>query len=144
MLLKIYTITKTRRHLLKRFVLVFFCAQFFVSCADEVVYEDELKEIAFKLNQKCPQMIDSETRIDGLEVKEPVTLVYKYTLMNLDVKNVDTAQFRRALWPGLLSNTKISGDMKKLRDNNTTLLYAYADKYGKAILTVTITPKDYK
>lgn len=115
-----------------------------VSCRNEVPYQEELYEIAVKINAKCPQMIDSETRLDGIEIKEPVTLVYKYTLVNLMRENVDTAAFRRALWPGLVSNIKISSDMKKLRDNETIVHYAYSDKSNKPILTVTITPNDYK
>jgi hypothetical protein len=117
---------------------------FFVSCDPEVSYIDELRGIADQVNRKCPQMLDSETRLDGIEIAEPNTIIYKYTLVNLQTMDVDTGAFRRAMWPGLVSNVKVTSEMKKLRDNQTTLRYAYYDKAKKPICTLTITPQHYK
>ena len=56
---------------------------------------------------------------------------------------IDTATFRKALFPGLLSNIKISAEMKKLREHNTEVDYLYLDKNEKQVLTIKIYPKDY-
>lgn len=115
------------------------------SCTSpEVSYIEELRGIANQINLKCPQLIDSETRLDGIEVTDPNTLIYKYTLVHLKVADIDTPVFKKALWPGLLSSVKISADMKKIRDNNTTLHYTYKDSTNQPVCTVIITPKDYQ
>ena len=61
-------------------------------------------------------MIDSETKFEGIEFIETNKIIYKFTLINLSVQNVDTTQFKLALWPGILSTIKISSEMKKLRE----------------------------
>lgn len=103
----------------------------------------DLSKVAEAINEKCPRILDSETRLDGIEVKEPNTLIYKYTLMNILSQKVDTVQFYRALWPGIISNIKVSGEMKKLREANTFIDYYYQDKVNKPIYTFHISPADY-
>lgn len=127
----------------KTICLLFFVLAF-AQCANETDSTEELQGIVTEFNKKCPQMIDSETRIDALEFKEPNTLTYKYSLINLNAMNVDTHQFYLAMWPGLLSTIKISPEMKKLRDNNATIEYYYQDKSKKFIYLFKILPKDYK
>jgi hypothetical protein len=114
------------------------------ACSNEPTYEEELQQIAIEVNAKCPQMIDSETRLDGIEIKGDNTIEYKYTLVNMVVSGPEAEQLGRALWPGIVSNTKVSADMKKLRDHNTTLIYSYNNKLNKPACSLTITPKDYK
>lgn len=114
-------------------------------CADSAEKNKQsLMRIAGELNQKCPQMIDSETRFDGIDLKEPNTLVYKYTLVNINAKQVDTIQFYKALWPGIISTIKVSAEMKKLRENNTRIEYYYQDKNNQPIYTFKIGSEDYK
>ena len=105
--------------------------------------KDDLKQIVHGLNKKCPKMIDSETKFEGLEFIEPNKIIYKFTLINLSVLNVDTTQFKLALWPGILSTIKISSEMKKLRDNQTNIDYLYLDKYKRHIYTFKIVPENY-
>lgn len=106
--------------------------------------EKSVVQMVTELNKKCPQMIDSETRLDKIDVKEPNTLVYKYTLINLPVENVDTALFYKAMWPGLLSFVKVAKEMKGLRDNQGTVEYLYNDRAGKLIYQFKIGPQEYK
>lgn len=114
------------------------------SCEDAVVKNRrELSATAEKINEKCPVMIDSETRLEGIGVKEPNTLVYRYTLVNLLASNVDTVQFYRALWPGIITNIRTSIEMKKLRETNTLIEYYYQDKTNTPIYTFHISPADY-
>jgi hypothetical protein len=124
--------------LLSVFVCLLFC-----SCANERSDGATIEEIAREFNKKCPQMIDSETKIDGIDIKEPNTIVYNYTLINLLKQKVDTAEFNKALRPGLISVIKLSPEMKKLRDNNTNFEYAYYDKSHAFIYRFKILPVDY-
>ena len=44
---------------------------FSLSNCQESNNKDELKQIVDDLNKKCPKMIDSETKFEGLEFIEP-------------------------------------------------------------------------
>ena len=100
-------------------------------------------ELAAAINKKCPKMIDSETRLDKVDFKEPNTITYHYTLINLLKQNVDTAQFYQALWPGLISFIKVGSEMKSLRDSQGTVEYCYKDRDGLDIYCFKIGPKNY-
>lgn len=116
---------------------------FSLSNCQESSNNDDLKQIVDGLNKKCPKMIDSETKFEGIEFIEPNKIIYKFTLINLAVQNVDTTQFKLALWPGILSTVKVSSEMKKLRDNQTNIDYLYLDKYKRQIYTFKIVPENY-
>ena len=88
-------------------------------------------------------MVDSETRIDGIGIRGKNTVVYKYTLVNVLARNVDTLAFRQAAWLGILSLIKVSPDLKELRDQQTRFEYCYNDKLNTPIYTFKIYPKDY-
>lgn len=114
------------------------------ACSDRSEkYMENLSGIAESINSKCPRMLDSDTRLDGIEIKEPNTLVYRYTLIRLDASLVDTGAFYRALWPGIISHIKISPEMKILRNEHTVIEYTYNDKSGKHIYTFRATPELY-
>lgn len=113
------------------------------ACSTKLEYSDELKQIAVDVNNKCPKMLDSETRLDGIEIKEPNTLIYKYSLINFNSATADTHLFNLAMWPGILSYVKVSADMKKLREHNTSIFYRYTDKNNKPFYEFKIFPNHY-
>jgi hypothetical protein len=116
----------------------------FTHCGPATPPERPLQEIAAEYNKKCPQMIDSETRLDGIEIRDNSVIVYKYTLVNLLAENVDTLEFRRALWPGILSIIKTNPAMQQLRERQTRFEYYYQDKQNHFIYSFKISPTDYK
>jgi hypothetical protein len=120
-----------------------FALMCFASCDSERSEAESLKEFVSKVNKKCPAMLDSETQFDGIEIKNGEVLRYNYTLVNVFVENVDKSQFYKDLWPGLLSDIKISSQMKNLRDKKITVEYYYQDKVSNPIYTFTISPEDY-
>ena len=128
-----------------KYLLICFCLLLgFTRCTSDVEKNmTELARTAEEINEKCPAMLDSDTRLDGIEVKEPNTLVYKFTLTKLLVENVDTVSFYRMLWPGIISDIKVSLEMKKLREANTNIEYYYQDKNNKPIYTFHIGPAQY-
>jgi len=130
---------------MRHFFICFGLLFLFSSCADRAEKNRQnLAKVAREINEKCPKMLDSETRLDGIEVKEPNTLVYQYTLVHVLSQNVDTVQFHRSLWPGIISTVKVSVEMKKLREENTTIEYYYQDKNNKPIYTFRISPAQYQ
>ena len=113
------------------------------ACSNEPVRSRIESEVS-DINSKCPKMIDSETRIDGVVLLQPNTIVYKYTLVNLSAGNLDTAGFRSAMWPGILGTIRINPGLKDLRDNETTFRYLYLNRDGKKAYEFTVTPRQYK
>lgn len=127
---------------LQTFLLLFI----FIKCAQpktEFVNSKAVEDVT-KFNKKCPMMIDSETRIDAIEIKKPNTIIYKYTLVNLNVANVDTILFKETLRPGIINTLKINPDLKGLRDLKANFEYYYKDRKNKYIYSFTVTPNDYK
>jgi hypothetical protein len=127
----------------KKLFVILLPALLVFSCGSNGGSSADLQDIVKEVNQRCPQMLDSETRIDAIEMKAQNTLVYKYSLINATAQQVDTQQFRLAMWPGILSIVKTNAYLEKIRENKTTVEYQYADKVGKTIYTFTITPRDY-
>lgn len=121
-----------------------FCLLFF-SCREAgEEHRLSLARIAAEINEHCPKMLDSETQLDGIEFREPNTLVYLYTLVRIPAGDVDTVAFHRALWPGVISHIRVSADMKKIRENNTHIEYVYRNKHQTRIYTLRIQPSDYQ
>lgn len=128
---------------MKQLIASLFICLIFAHCGPSTPPEKSLQEIADEYNKKCPQMIDSETRLDGIGIRDNSVIIYRYTLVNLLVENVDTLEFRRALWPGLLSLIKTNPAMQQLRERQTRFEYYYQDKRNRFIYTIKIAPADY-
>jgi len=133
----------TGRIFVLRYILIVFGFMIVTSCEQMLSDEERLKVFVAKVNKKCPTLLDSETQFDGIDLKEGNIIRYKYTLVNVFSENVDKNQFYRDLWPGILSDIKISSEMKNLRDKRMTVEYYYQDKDQKPIYTFKITPEDY-
>ncbi len=133
---------------MKRSIFLYFvltgCIFFSCSPPKSEIMDDKAFEVVERFNKKCPMMVDSETRIDAIEVKKPNTVLYKYTLVNINVEKVDTVSFNAALRPGIINTLKTNPDIKDLRDAKANFEYYYKDKKGKFIYSFTVTPKDYK
>ncbi len=63
------------------------------ACDDEAAQVSELNDMIAGINKKCPQMIDSETRLDSIHLRSNHTLSYYYTLVHVIKQNVDTQEF---------------------------------------------------
>ena len=119
---------------------LFFC---FAGCYEQRDDVKTLEEVVLAFNKTCPRLLDSETKIEGIEIKGKNTVVYKYTLIHVLAVKVDTVEFKRALWPGILSMIKISPDLNTLKNQQTTFEYAYSDRLHKPVYTFKVYPKDY-
>ncbi len=128
-------------------ILVLILSPFLFSSCQLPNQEEEqysLQSIAAEYNRKCPQMIDAETRIDGIEIVGDKTVVYKYTLIHAATGALDTAEFRKALRPGIISMIRLSKEMEGLREKGVTFHYRYSDKSSKPLCTIRVYPADYK
>ena len=116
---------------------------FFTQCTNAESIDNKALKVVKQFNDKCPMMIDAETRMDGIEIKNSNTIIYKYTLINLSVENVDTAKFNLAVRPGIISTIKTNAGLDELKRINSSFEYYYKDRNNKFIYSFIITPDDY-
>lgn len=127
-------------------LLIAACALFILllsSCNSQEGVDNKALKVVAQFNSKCPMMIDQETRMDGIEVKNGNTIVYKYTLINLFAAKVDTARFNLALRPGIINTIKTNAELNELKRIKSSFEYYYKDREGKFIYSFVITPEDY-
>jgi hypothetical protein len=115
----------------------------FTACESKESIDNKAIKVVMQFNEKCPMMIDAETRMDGIEIKNGNTIVYKYTLINLFASKVDTSQFNRALRPGIINTIKTNAELDELKRIKSSFEYYYKDREDKFIYSFVITPEDY-
>ena len=101
--------------------------------------EEQVKNI----NAKCPATIDSDTRLDKVELAEGPSLSYYYTLTKVRALN-DTVAFKEALWPGLLAGVRTNSAMQALKEAQYKIVHVYRSVENKYLCLVVIGPGDYK
>lgn len=116
----------------------------FTACGSKETIDDKAIKVMAQFNSKCPIMIDAETRMDGIEIKNGNTIVYKYTLINLFASKVDTTQFNRALRPGIINTIKTNSELNELKRIKSSFEYYYKDRENKFIYSFIIKPEDYQ
>jgi hypothetical protein len=104
----------------------------------------QLMSMASELNKSCPINVDKDTRLDNVIVGSGNSFSYNYTLINLTSSQIDPRSLNDYLKPRLINVVKTSPEMKYFRDNSITIEYRYSDKDGIFVLSIPITPKDYK
>ncbi len=88
-------------------------------------------------------MVDKETRLDNTMVLPNKTIVYRYTLVNMNASDIKKDELTAALRPMVLNSYKTDTSMKSFRDNGVTMQYQYSDKNGVFITEFAASPKDF-
>jgi hypothetical protein len=99
---------------------------------EEASIADVLKASVNAINKTTPQMVDSETRLDSSYALEN-KLVYKYTMINHSVDDLDTEKFQEIIIKQVTGFVCTSPDMKYFVDNAVDVAYSYFDKDSKYI-----------
>lgn len=114
------------------------------SCENNTNQESFIEEEVAVINKNCPKMLDEETRLERVVFTKPSLIIYNYSLVNVSKQNVDTAQFRTALWPGILSTIRVDKDLSDLRERQMNFEYRYYDQSKELIYTFKISPANYQ
>jgi hypothetical protein len=127
---------------LAAFVLTYYAIQqiFF----KEYSFNDVMIEAANQLNESCPLMVDEETQLDNAVVLPDNIFQYNYTMVNSEKQEINTTELRNYLEPLLTNNVKTNPDLKIYRDNKVTMNYYYKDKFGEAVMKISVSPDKYK
>jgi len=121
---------------------ILFFSVVFIQCNTSEKIDNKALMIVNKFNERCPMMIDSETRMDGIDIKNN-NIIYKFTLINLLLENVDTSAFNRNLRSGIINSIKENKDLDELKRINSVFEYYYKDRENKFIYSFKINPEDY-
>ena len=104
--------------------------------------DQTLMATASQINKGLPMMVDKETRLDNTMALPNKTIVYRYTLVNMNAADVKKDELLAAVRPQILNNYKTDPDMKSFRENGVTMQYQYSDKNGTMITGFDVSPKD--
>lgn len=107
-------------------------------------FDKVMMAAASEINESCPFMVDSETRLDNSIALPKNVFQYNYTLVNLLKETLDIVSLIDQIEPSIINHVKTNPDMKFLRDNNATINYYYEDKEGVYLFTVSVTPDQYE
>lgn len=108
------------------------------------MYDKAMMEFASQLNESCPMMLDSETRLDNVAILPSRIIQYNYTLVNMNKDSMNIEGLREYLKPRVLNNAKTNPDMTSFKEAKVGMNYQYKDMFGVYVLTIEVKPKDYQ
>lgn len=88
---------------------------------------------AKELNQKCPMMLDEETRIDKVTVGPGARIVYHHTLPKYNSDEIDADSIRTNLRAEVLQKVCSNEKMRKSIEYGGIYVYSY---YGKDAIEI--------
>jgi hypothetical protein len=104
----------------------------------------DLAEATKKINDKCPEMVDPETRLDSVLLSDEGELVYYYTLPNRDGRAIDAIAFEAYMMPEIIENVHYNPRLSMHRDSSVTMVFNYRDRAGEPIVTFSLHPHQYR
>jgi hypothetical protein len=111
--------------------------------SDKISFDEQLIKISEQINQNCPMVIDSETRLDNTIGGPGKMFMYNYTLVNMSKDEIDIPQFKSYIEPRVINNARTNNDMRSFRDNKVEMVYKYFDKNGVFVFDVRVLPDHY-
>ncbi len=121
----------------------FFGMTAFRHCSNQAPDIDQaIVATSSQLNKTLPMMVDKETRLDNTVAGLDKTIIYRYTLVNMNAADVPKDKLVAAVRPGVVATYKTNDSMKEFRNNGVTMKYQYSDKGGVFITEFSVGPKD--
>ena len=96
-----------------------------------------LGSISNKLNETLPMMVDAQTQLDASMGFQRMFL-YRYTLVNLALENVDVTEFKSQMEPRIVNTICTTEKMQFFVVNDITMIYSYYGKAGKQIAEIEV------
>jgi hypothetical protein len=96
------------------------------------------------INNRCPEMVDPESRLDSVLLSNGDHLTYYYTLTELDKLDINPAEFKAYLLPGIIDNIRSNPDLRMHRDSSVTVVFNYLDRNGELTTEFSVGPERYR
>jgi len=104
---------------------------------------DNLLEATELLNEKCPEWIDPESRLDSVILRAE-GLTFYYSLPNKDGSTFNADAFKAYLLPEIIDNIQTNHRLKMHRDSSITMIFNYLDRNGDFVTEFSVKPKGYE
>lgn len=102
----------------------------------------DLASSARILNDRCPEMIDPESRLDSVRLQAE-GLHFYYTLPNKEKDQIPSGPFTAYVLPGIVDNIQTNPRMEMFRDSSVVMLFRYLDRNGELITEFSVGPERY-
>lgn len=87
-----------------------------------------LNQAVKKINASTPTMVDAETRLDKASMGKGMTVLYHYTLVNVESNNVDKSLLEKSLLDSVLPSVCKNEDMATSIKLGVNYEYIYSSK----------------
>ena len=102
--------------------------------------EAVLQRLSKEINDRVPYMLDPETRVDGVEIIDRRTLLFKHTFIRLGKSDIPAGFIEKTLRPNLLANYRQSPDLLFLGTKGISVIYRYQDQKAQLVGETLIGP----
>ena len=113
-------------------------------CDTKYPYEEVLRRNSAEMNKKCPIDVGAGTRLDSTSAGPGKRFTYYYTLTRQVLDSIDVKSMNSNLKPMLIGNLKMNKSLEMLRKNKANFYYYFFDRKGRFVLSIPITPEDYR
>jgi len=96
------------------------------------------------INDRCPEVVDPETRLDSVWLSQENQLIYYYTLPNKESSSINPSAFHAYLLTEIIDNVRSNPDLRMHRDSSLIFVFSYRDKAGEMITEFEVGPGRYK
>ena len=104
--------------------------------------DETLVKMSEKMNRTMPQVVDASTRLDKVSAERGQRFSYHYTMLDVQGKDVNTADFYKTFRPALQKKVCADENLKMFFRNRITVAYDYRGKDGQEIGKLVFVPKD--
>ena len=96
------------------------------------------------IDDRCPEVVDPETRLDSVRLSRENQLSYYYTLPNRVSSGINPSAFNAFLLTGIIENVRSNPDLRMHRDSSITFVFNYRDRNGELITEFSVGPERYR
>lgn len=96
------------------------------------------------INDRCPEWVDSESRLDSVLLSKEGQVFYYYSLPTRESNFINATSFTAFLLPEIIDNVRSNPDLRMHRDSSLTFVFNYRDQNGESITEFMVGPERYK
>lgn len=104
---------------------------------------DNLIEATELINNKCPEWVDSESRLDSVLLL-PEGLSFYYSLPNKERSTFEAKAFKAFLLPEIVENIQTNYRLQMFRDSSIIMTFNYLDRNGELVTEFSVKPEGYR
>lgn len=112
---------------------------------NSAINQFQLANAVAEADKQTPIMVDSDTRLDKVEMVSANTIKYNYTLVNYTKADLgeDLTDLKAAIRDSIITLSKKETKLDELRENNITQVYSYKDKDGVLLFDISLLASQY-